>query len=56
MNALVPCENTCFSATETVRDQLRACASMSCDAFITCAVNAGLKLQPKAMPDLGVHE
>jgi len=50
-NALVPCENTCFSLSEEARDSLRTCAMMDCSAFITCAMNDGLKLMPK--PDAG---
>ena len=50
-NALVPCENACFSATEQTRDDLRACYSMDCAAYVTCGMNAGLKLMPK--PDAG---
>ncbi|HZS35475.1 MAG TPA: hypothetical protein VFF06_01535 [Polyangia bacterium] len=56
MNALVPCENACFSAAESVRDQLRTCATMSCNAFIACAVSAGLKLGAKPMPDLAATD
>jgi len=56
MNALVPCENACFSASESTRDQVRTCAAMSCDAFIACAMGAGWMLQPKPMPDLAMHD
>src|SRR4051794_2797673 len=52
-NALVPCENGCFMATEQVRTDLRTCAAKSCGDYVACATTAGLKLQMVAPPDLG---
>jgi hypothetical protein len=57
-NALVPCENTCFSASEQTRDTLRTCYSRACSDYIACAMTAGLKLQQAmdAGVDLAGHD
>jgi hypothetical protein len=55
-NALVPCENTCFSLSEDARDQLRTCEATGCGDFLTCAATAGLKLMPKTVPDASVSD
>ena len=52
--ALVPCENTCFAATEQVRADLRLCFERSCGEFMTCAATAGWKLAQKPAPDAGM--
>jgi hypothetical protein len=53
-NALVPCENACFSFTEQMRDDLRACYTKTCTDFIGCAKTAGLKLGMKPAVDMAV--
>jgi hypothetical protein len=55
-SALVPCENACFSMTDQQRNDLRTCSEQGCNAFLVCAANAGLKLVPKAMPDMSAHD
>ena len=54
MNALVPCENQCFAATEQVRSDLRACYTRSCSDFVACAMQAKLTLQQQPTPDAGI--
>ena len=53
-SALVPCENTCYAATEQAREALRLCFERSCGEFITCATTAGWKLGQKPAPDAGM--
>ena len=54
--ALVPCENTCFSMTDQQRSDLRTCSEKDCASYLMCASTAGLKLMPKAMGDMSMHD
>jgi hypothetical protein len=55
-NALVPCENTCFSLSETARGDLRACYTKTCAEFIACAMSANLMLMQKPKPDASAQD
>ena len=53
-NAMVPCENICFSDTEQQRTDLRACFPNDCASYVTCGMAAGLKLMPKMGMDASI--
>ena len=53
-NALVPCENACYFATDQVRANLRTCSTMDCTTYLACGMAAGLKLMPA--PDMAVAD